>query len=65
MERARTNEAGWSPARGSYEEAVLTWYEQIDESFRRRELAAQRAVQEPEARQSAESQSPGATADEL
>lgn len=43
MERQGTIEAGWSPLRGSYEEAVLSWYEQIEMSFRRRALDAQRA----------------------
>ncbi len=42
MDRIRTNEVGWFPARGSYEEAVLSWHEQIDQSFRRRDLEAQR-----------------------
>lgn len=37
MERIRRQDIsiGWSPARGSYEEAVLSWHEQIDQSFRR------------------------------
>jgi len=36
-------EVGWSPLQGSYEEAVLSWYEQVDMSFRRRALEARRA----------------------
>ena len=46
MEKGRATEGGWFPLRGSYEEAVLSWYEQIEASFRRRELEAQRADQE-------------------
>ena len=41
-----TTEAGWFPLRGSYEEAVLSWYEQVEMSFRRRALEAQRAGRE-------------------
>jgi hypothetical protein len=43
MGNQRTDEGGWFPLRGSYEEAVLSWYEQIEMSFRRRELEAQRS----------------------
>lgn len=43
IERQGTSEVGWFPLRGSYEEAVLSWYEQIELSFRRRQLDAQRA----------------------
>lgn len=46
MERERATDAGWFPLRGSYEEAVLSWYEQIEMSFRRREFEAQRAGRE-------------------
>ena len=46
VEKLRSREAGWFPARGSYEEAVLSWYEQIELSFRRRELEAQRRGQD-------------------
>jgi hypothetical protein len=63
VEKLRSNEVGWFPARGSYEEAVLTWYEQIEQSFRRRDLEAQRMVPEPSARRSAELQTEGAGAD--
>ena len=41
-ENGRTTEAGWAPLQDSYEEAVLTWYEQIETSFRRRRLDAHR-----------------------
>ncbi len=51
MDKIRTNEVGWFPARGSYEEAVLSWHEQIDQSFRRRDLEAQRTGSEPRSRQ--------------
>jgi len=47
MEKGRVTEGGWFPLRGSYEEAVLSWYEQIEASFRRRELEAQRSSQDP------------------
>lgn len=43
MERQEPFDAGWFPLRGSYEEAVLSWYEQVEMSFRRRELEAQQA----------------------
>ena len=46
MDRERVRDEGWLPLQGSYEEAVLSWYEQIDLSFRRRELEAQREVPE-------------------
>lgn len=39
----RTLEVGWLPLRDSYEEAVLTWYEQVESSFRRRRLETHRA----------------------
>ena len=44
--RPHANETGWFPAKGSYEEAVLSWQEQIERSFRRRELAAEQAPEE-------------------
>ncbi len=46
MGKVRSSEVGWFPAQGSYEEAVLSWYEQIDQSFRRRDLEAQRTGSE-------------------
>jgi hypothetical protein len=46
MERNRATEGGWFPLRGSYEEAVLSWYEQIEASFRRRELEVRRTSQD-------------------
>ncbi len=46
MEKSRVTEGGWFPLRGSYEEAVLSWHEQIEASFRRRELEIQRASQD-------------------
>ncbi len=36
-------EVGWLPRKDSYEEAVLSWYEQIESSFRRRRLDSHRA----------------------
>ena len=42
MGKAQSNEVVWPPLQGSYEEAVLSWQEQIEMSFRRRELEAQR-----------------------
>lgn len=51
MDRIRTQEVGWFPARGSYEEAVLSWHEQIDQSFRRRQLQPQRTGSESRTRQ--------------
>ena len=41
MGKAQSNEVMWPPLQGSYEEAVLSWHEQIEMSFRRRELEAQ------------------------
>ena len=43
----RTSQVGWLPLKGSYEEAVLDWYEQIETSFRRRRLELRRAETEP------------------
>ena len=63
VEARRGNEVGWFPTRGSYEEAVLSWYEQIEISFRRRELAAQRAVEERSTSRDAESRPPKAATD--
>jgi hypothetical protein len=56
MEKGRATEAGWFPLQGSYEEAVLSWYEQIESSFRRREMEARRAEQEARRVQSGDSQ---------
>jgi hypothetical protein len=33
--RSRDSGAGWFPLRGSWEESVLTWNEQVEVSFRR------------------------------
>jgi hypothetical protein len=33
----RDSQAGWYPLRGSWEESVLTWNEQVDLSFRRQD----------------------------
>jgi hypothetical protein len=41
-ENGRATETGWAPLQDSYEEAVLTWYEQIETSFRRRRLDSHR-----------------------
>jgi hypothetical protein len=49
-ERPKVVETAWRPAGGSYEEAVLSWHEQIESSFRRRDIDAQR--QDLEARDS-------------
>lgn len=36
----------WPPREGSWEEAVLTWSEQVEASFRRRERASVPPVQD-------------------
>ena len=54
VDRRQGSEVGWFPAGGSYEEAVLSWYEQIETSFRRRELEAQRTDQVARARRGSE-----------
>lgn len=41
-EKGRSIETGWLPLRDSYEEAVLNWYEQVENSFRRREEESRR-----------------------
>jgi hypothetical protein len=41
-EKGRSIETGWLPLRDSYEEAVLNWYEQVENSFRRREQEPRR-----------------------
>ncbi len=41
-EKGRSIDTGWLPLRDSYEEAVLNWYEQVENSFRRRELEPRR-----------------------
>ena len=43
MQLTQTYDGGWRPARGSYEEAVLSWQEQIERARERQqegELAA-------------------------
>ena len=63
VERTRRSEVGWFPAKGSYEEAVLSWQEQIEMSFRRRELGARRAVLGPRDSEAVESERSGAPSD--
>lgn len=41
-DKGRSIETGWLPLRDSYEEAVLSWYEQIENSFRRHEQEPRR-----------------------
>jgi hypothetical protein len=36
----RSVQTGWVPRVGSYEEAVLSWHEQVEASFRQREAVA-------------------------
>ena len=55
MEKLRSNEMGWLPAKDSYEEAVLSWYEQIELSFRRRELEVQERGQDSRGREAVQS----------
>jgi len=61
VDRRQANEVGWFPAGGSYEEAVLSWHEQIEMSFRRRELAAQRTVEDSSTRRGEQPRSQGTT----
>ncbi len=63
MGKVRSSEAGWFPVQGSYEESVLTWHEQIDQSFRRRSLEAQRTGSETRSRLRTEAQTTGIVAD--
>lgn len=64
MERERYNEAqGWFPAQGSYEEAVLTWHEQIEQSFRRRYQETQRGGPEDRFQEAREASQSGAPAE--
>lgn len=63
MDRIRNDNVGWFPAQGSYEEAVLSWQEQIDQSFRRRDLQAQRTGPELDSRQKLGSRAAGTAAD--
>jgi len=42
MVKERSAPMGWVPLAGSYEEAVLSWHEQVDASFRQREALAAR-----------------------
>ena len=44
MARVRASDGTWGPAEGSYEEAVLSWQEQIEASFRRRESTVQKSA---------------------
>lgn len=63
MGKVRSSEVGWFPAQGSYEEAVLSWYEQIDQSFRRRDLEAQRTGSETRSPLKTEAPTTGIVAD--
>jgi hypothetical protein len=45
MRNRRGMQAGWQPVEGSYEEAVLSWQEQIELTFRRRELLPRAGIQ--------------------
>ncbi len=65
MAKAQSNEVMWPPLQGSYEEAVLSWHEQIEMSFRRRELEAQRERPEGTPRQEVETPSLPAVSVEL
>ena len=40
VEDGHVHQEGWLPLPGSWEEAVLTWNEQIEASFRRQQEAA-------------------------
>ena len=42
----RGSQPGWYPLRGSWEESVLTWNEQVDSSFRRRDQERTAAAKE-------------------
>ncbi len=56
MELTQTYDGGWRPARGSYEEAVLSWQEQIERARERQqeaELAAPDTLPRREATTSA------------
>jgi hypothetical protein len=65
MENGRTSDVGWFPLRGSYEEAVLSWHEQIEMSFRRRTLDARHTLtgQEAPTRRGLESKTTHAVSD--
>jgi len=63
MARTQSNEVVWPPLQGSYEEAVLSWHEQIEMSFRRRELESQRERPEGAPREEAGTQSLPAVSD--
>jgi len=45
-DNGRASDVAWAPLRESYEEAVLNWYEQIESSFRRRRLEANKSQAE-------------------
>jgi len=49
-DNGRALDVAWAPLRGSYEEAVLNWYEQIESSFRRRRLEADKSQAEAKPR---------------
>ena len=40
MAASETKRVGWFPLRGSWEEAVLSWNEQVDQALRRQQLNA-------------------------
>ena len=50
MDRHGAIDVGWSPLQDSYEESVLSWYEQVEMSFRRRQLDAERTGHEARTR---------------
>jgi hypothetical protein len=52
MELTQTYDGGWRPARGSYEEAVLSWQEQIERA-RERQQDDKLAAPDPQPRRGA------------
>ena len=49
----RDSQPGWYPLRGSWEESVLTWNEQVNSSFRRRDQERAAAAKDAEGRAAA------------
>ncbi|MFB3879949.1 MAG: hypothetical protein ACE149_01735 [Armatimonadota bacterium] len=58
METTQTLDVGWHPARGSYEEAVLSWQEQIERVRASRQQEDGRAGAEAVTRRTVSTSSP-------
>jgi hypothetical protein len=55
MAEEHISKTGWLPVQGSYEESVMSWHEQIELSFRRRDPAVRQMSSDSASRRQAQS----------